>query len=140
MKARFLIDSDTLTLYFQTNPRVVANLLAHLQDEVAISAITIEETLSGWYTALRQAKQPHQVDAAYDRLTATVNELRAWDVISFSTNALDRYDRLKKLRLGVGKQDLRIASIALEWNATVVTRNLRDYQRVPALNCVDWSL
>ena len=139
MNARYLFDSDSLSLYFQTHPRIVANLVAHLSDTVLVSAITIEEILSGWYTSLRQARKPHQVVLAYDRLTSTMNELRAWEVLSFSADAMDRYDKLKKLRLNVAKQDLRISAIALEWGGTVVTRNLSDFQRVPGLTCEDWS-
>jgi len=35
--------------------------------------------------------------------------------------------------------DLSIAAIALEHQAIVVTRNVRDFQRVPNLVVVDWS-
>ncbi|WP_395092089.1 hypothetical protein [Armatimonas sp.] len=36
--------------------------------------------------------------------------------------------------------DLKIASIALSNQATLLTRNLRDYSKVPGLRCEDWTL
>lgn len=53
---------------------------------------------------------------------------------------MGRHANLVRRRLNVGSNDLKIAAIALETNATVVTRNLRDFTRVPGLATVDWSV
>jgi predicted nucleic acid-binding protein len=36
--------------------------------------------------------------------------------------------------------DLRIASVALVSNATLLTRNLRDFRHVPDLAVEDWTV
>lgn len=56
-----------------------------------------------------------------------------------TTNAQAILQRLRRSKLNVGSQDLRIAALALELDATVATRNLRDFRRVPNLKFVDWS-
>ena len=46
---------------------------------------------------------------------------------------------MRVAKLNVGGMDLRIAAIALENNATVVTRNVVDFQRIPGLLIEDWA-
>jgi predicted nucleic acid-binding protein len=108
MTARYLFDTDTLSLYFQQHPILIQRILRHLHDEIAVTAVTIEEVLTGWYTALRRARKLEQVVTAYDRLTATMRELRSWDIVSFGAAAMTRYEHLRALRLNVRKQDVRI--------------------------------
>jgi tRNA(fMet)-specific endonuclease VapC len=38
----------------------------------------------------------------------------------------------------IGPMDILIAATALEYNLAVVTHNLREFQRVPGLQCLDW--
>ena len=53
---------------------------------------------------------------------------------------MDRFDRLTALKLNVRKMDLRIAAMAFEHGAVVVTRNVRDFKRVPGLLVEDWTV
>jgi tRNA(fMet)-specific endonuclease VapC len=63
----------------------------------------------------------------------------SFSIVPFSVPAILRFEALKKLKLNIGPNDTRIGAIALEAGATVVTHNLRDFQRVPGLKCEDWS-
>ena len=101
--------------------------------------ISVEEQLSGWYRRLRQARKPDQLAVVYQRLATTVQLLSGWQILSFTQPAIIRYDQLRAARLNVRKMDLRIAAIALENSATVVTRNRQDFLRIPGLQIEDWS-
>ena len=61
------------------------------------------------------------------------------DVLEFDTEAATEYQRLKQSRIRIGTMDLKIAAIALTHKATVLTKNLKDFSRVPGLKIEDWA-
>ncbi|MCI0641323.1 MAG: type II toxin-antitoxin system VapC family toxin [Gemmataceae bacterium] len=95
--------------------------------------------MSGWYTELRQAKKSDTLANAYKRLAACVRFLADMQILDFTESAIKRYQSLLKLKLKIGRTDLRIAATALEHGAIVVTINVRDFQQVPGLVIEDWS-
>jgi tRNA(fMet)-specific endonuclease VapC len=136
----FVFDTDTLSLFRGGHPEVVRRVLACPPRQRAVTIITVEEILSGWYALVRKAKTPEQTEAAYERLASAVELLGTLRVLRLTVAAVERFEALKVQRLNIGAMDLRIAAIALEHDATVVTRNRRDYDRVPELRIEDWSL
>jgi hypothetical protein len=50
-----------LQLFQDKHPLVVARVRAVAPAELAISVVTALEQLSGWYTRLRQARQPERL-------------------------------------------------------------------------------
>jgi tRNA(fMet)-specific endonuclease VapC len=102
--------------------------------------MSVEEQLSGWYTMLRRAKRPPDLERAYRELAETVEFYAQWPILRYTQAAIARRAYLSTLKLRVRTTDLRIAAIALENAATVVTRNLRDFGRVPGLTAEDWSV
>jgi hypothetical protein len=45
----FVLDTDTLVLFQEGHGAVCRRVLSHPMEELAISVITVEEQLSGWY-------------------------------------------------------------------------------------------
>jgi len=72
-------------------------------------------------------------------LAECVRFLARLQLLSFTEPAISRYEQLRSLKLNIGKMDLRIAAIVLENGATLVTRNRRDFQKLPGLLIEDWS-
>jgi tRNA(fMet)-specific endonuclease VapC len=136
----YVLDTDILSLYQNSHPNVRPRVDAHLPQELAISVITVEEGLTGWYTVLRRARRRDQWPPLYERLSEQVDFLALWQKLLFTPAAIARYEHLLTLRLNVGRNDLRIAAITLEHGGILVSRNLRDFQRVPNLAVEDWSV
>jgi tRNA(fMet)-specific endonuclease VapC len=51
-----------------------------------------------------------------------------------------KFNELRRQKIRIGTRDLRIAATALVHNLTLVTRNHKDFSRVPALRIEDWSV
>jgi len=135
----FVLDTDMLTLFRNGHPAVVAHALRIPPAELFVSVITVEEQLQGWYRILHRDPSSKQVAERYQRLADTVSFYSATKILNFTESAADLYGRLERLKLNVKPFDLRIAAIALDNSATVVTRNVRDFRRVPDLVIEDWS-
>jgi tRNA(fMet)-specific endonuclease VapC len=50
-----------------------------------------------------------------------------------------KFQSLQKSRLRISTMDLKIAAIVLAHSATLLTRNLVDFRRVPGLKVEDWT-
>jgi tRNA(fMet)-specific endonuclease VapC len=136
----FVLDTDILTLYREGHALVCQRIDAQPAAALAITVMSVEEQLSGWYTMLRRARQPPELARAYQRLGTTVQFLARWPILPFTEAAIARYDQLRGMKLNVAKMDLRIAAITLGHAATLVTRNGRDFQRIPNLPTVNWAI
>lgn len=135
----YLLDTNIVTSYGQGIEPVMGRVDACPIGDQAISVLTVEEQLSGWYTALRKARRPDALAHAYGRLAQVVPFLARWSILPYTEAAMRRVEAWQKLRLGVEKMDLRIAAVALENDAVVVTRNLRDFNRIPGVVSEDWG-
>lgn len=137
----YLLDTDTITLIQFGHATAVRRLSAHADADVALSAVSFQEQMRGWLSRLNQLTAPSQQADWYDRLVARMFPLwRRYPLLPFSLPAIQRFQQLRSLRLNVGLMDLRLAAVALENNLTVVTRNVRDFGRVPGLQLEDWSV
>jgi tRNA(fMet)-specific endonuclease VapC len=136
----YLLDTDTVTLLRVGHLTVSTRVLTSPVGTVGTSVVTLEESLSGWHTLIRKAKTRERAAQAYLELVRTAQFFGRIPVATYSTDAMAKYDSLKRANLNVAKNDLRIAAIALLIGAAVVTCNVRDFRRVPDLHVEDWSL
>ena len=129
----YVLDTDTVSHLRNRHPVVTARSAVVPASQKFITIITVEEQIDGWYALLRKPVPKARVLDAYTRLAETVRYYGVAQLLTLSEAAFDRADRLHKQKLNVKKNDLRIAAIALEHSATVVTANVRDFARIPGL-------
>ena len=139
MNPLWLLDTDTLSFYDRGHQPTVSRVVAMPTSQIAVAVVTAEEQVTGRLAFLRRAKSDAELAYAYQGLTNSLRLLSGFHIVTFSEAAIARYNTLLAMKLNVGKMDLRIAAIALEAGAAVITRNLRDFQRVPGLTCENWA-
>lgn len=107
-------------------------------EDAAVTAINVEESLRGWLAEIRRRTDPRTQIAAYQRLIRQVEVFASWLVLPWDEDAANHFDSLKSLRQQVGTQDLKIACICLAHDATLLTRNLADFKPIPGLRVANW--
>ena len=135
----YILDTDHLSLYGRNHPVVMARLLA-AQVQLTTTAINVEEQLRGRLAQVAEARDGATKSSAYQRLVETLMLLSEFNILQYDAKSCEVYQALKAQRIRVGTQDLRIASIAVAYNGILLTRNLRDFEKIPGLTIQDWSI
>ena len=138
-----LLDSDNMTILERQGPEVVrlrARLATVPPDDIATTIVSYEEQTRGWMAYRAQAKTPELQIIAYRRLKVHIQIYCKTAVIEYDEKAAVEFERLKKARIRIGTQDLKIAALALANDATLLTRNLQDFAKIPGLRAEDWSV
>ena len=136
----WILDTDTLTLFQNRNLRIVQRLKQINFEQVAVTTVTVEEQMRGWLDAIRQSSEPQRLVWGYLGLRRGIEFFNTIRILDFDQNVSESYKELKQAKIRVGTQDLRIAAITISNDATLVTRNLRDFSRIPNLKFEDWTL
>lgn len=76
----------------------------------------------------------------YARLRLMLDYYCDQSLLPFDDNAVTEFERLRQARVRIGTPDLKIAAIALAHNATLLTQNIRDFEKVPGLRFDDWTI
>jgi tRNA(fMet)-specific endonuclease VapC len=134
-----VLDTDCLTLLLHGHAEICRRAAAHDPAELALTIVTVEETLTGWYSQIRKAKSDEQLIRAYAALQQAVEFCARARILPVAKEAMLHFNDLRPRKLRLGSNDLRIASVVLAHDAVLVTRNLRDFKRVTGLHVTDWS-
>jgi tRNA(fMet)-specific endonuclease VapC len=130
-----LMDEDTIAGFM-----LGKRLSVVPRDQVAVTIITYEEQMRGWLSYVAKANTPARQVDAYKKLREHVETFRTIPIIDYDEKAVAVFESLRQARVRIGTMDLKIAAIAIANDATLLTRNLIDFGKVPELRAEDWSV
>lgn len=132
----YMLDTNILIYLLKRQPPAVAQHINGLnpQDTLCMSFITYAELLQGAERSQRKAQVRQQI-AALIRLVPVLYQAGADLCSHYARHAA----RLRVAGTPIGGNDLWIASHALAQDCTLVTNNLREFQRVQGLRLENWA-
>jgi tRNA(fMet)-specific endonuclease VapC len=140
MTVLYILDTDHLSLLQRNHPAVISRFAALPPEVIAATVVSAMEQIRGRLAQIHRATTAPEVVQAFARFQEALTFYRTVPVLPYDEVAATHFARLRQtLQYRPGTQDLRIAAIALSRNATLVTRNQRDFQSIAGLLLADWS-
>lgn len=140
--SRWILDTDHVTLLLMGDPNVIKQA-AERHPNVAVTIITVQELFNGWVGRLNRNSEPDRLVELYAKLSKTLRFIKAIKVLDFDQATKEHYFQLRQQNKDLTRRriekDVRIAAIALSQNATLVTRNQKDFSQVPRLQIDNWA-
>jgi tRNA(fMet)-specific endonuclease VapC len=136
-----LLDSDHVSFLVDPRQSLRANLISRLEDaddEACLPVVVVEEHLRGWLAEIHRLRDVHKQVVPYVRLTKLIDFVSQWNIVAWNEPAADIFKRIRRLKVRIGTQDLKIAAMALANNARLLSANLRDFEKVPGLHVENW--
>jgi tRNA(fMet)-specific endonuclease VapC len=130
---RFLLDTDTCIYALKHHEAVLGRLLSKNRSDVAVSVITEAELRTGAAKSTAPAKTLRLLESF----------LRPIQVVDFISDDANAYAgiRAKLERAGtpIGPLDTLIAAQAASRKLILISRNQREFRRVPGLRVENWA-
>jgi tRNA(fMet)-specific endonuclease VapC len=141
---KYLFDTDHLSILQKSMGEDYENLSRRMDKipiaDFAISIVTVHEQFLGCHTYISRARDDRQILKGYYLMERLAGNLKVMPIATFDSNAIAIFRELKSQGFKVATMDLRIASIALDRDLILLTRNFKDFQHVPKLLVEDWTV
>jgi tRNA(fMet)-specific endonuclease VapC len=131
---RYMLDTNICIYLIKQKPeKVLRHFKAHSVGEIGISSITLAELRYG----VERSQQVQKNRQALEDFTLPL-EIAAFDEAAAEVYGSVRAE-LEQAGTPVGSMDMLIGAHALSLGVTLVTNNLREFEKIKNLKVVDWS-
>ncbi len=135
-------DTHVLTEILLGNAAFVERAAAIPAHEQAVPIIGIEEIIRGRLNVIRQAEAGRSsvsIARAYELFEETFRDFRRIHILSYTPQTESLYQQWRQQDIRIATHDLRIAAICVAHAASLISRNRRDFERVPGLMVEFWE-
>jgi len=130
-----VLDTDAISLIQRgSGPRfdALTTVLDEDADDVYVTVISLDEQIHGAFKEIASNSLRIRI-RGYRRLHDIADDYCGRPMLDYDEKAESIFDRLRGLKGRPATKDLRIASIALSYDATLVTGNVTDFEKIPLL-------
>ncbi len=127
-----VLDTNTVIYFFKDMGGVPERLMEQPPADIAISAVTLYELETG----IAKSKAPKKRRGQLDTLLSAIRVLPFDPAVARRTGELRA--SLEKTGTPIGPLDTLIAGTCLTHGATLVSRNVEEFEQVPGLTVVSW--
>jgi len=137
----YILDTDHVTAFQHGNPCFLQRMKLVDSSQIFVTIITLEEQIKGRFKVINNHNTDFQkLPLAYYEFRKTFDFFIKMNLLDFDHRALTHYQNLKKQKICIGSQDLKIAAIALTHQMLLVTRNTQDFCQIPNLTLENWTI
>lgn len=129
---RYLLDTNIVIYVLKRRPLELLDTFNRNAGQMAISSITLAELFHGAEKSAHVSENLHTIDDFTSRLEVLPYPARSALHYGAIRAALERHGQ------PIGVNDLHIAAHARSEGLTLVTNNVSEFRRVPALQIENW--
>jgi tRNA(fMet)-specific endonuclease VapC len=106
--------------------------------EVFLSIITVQEATNGWLALINSLNAGRNQVRGYASFQKTIHAFHRFSILPFDAEAAEIFHQLKSRHPRAGTMDLKIAAICIAHEATLLTRNVADFEKIAGLRVENW--
>jgi len=129
---KFLLDTDTLIYFLKGHKNIVAQITEIPPINIVTSIINHAELLSGAYNSLQKKQNLVKIKLFLEKIEVVPFCKKSSIIFAEQKSLLKRKGNI------IADLDLMIASIALSQNMTLVTNNVKHFNRIKKLEIINW--
>ena len=129
---KYLLDTNIVIYVIKQRPRIALDRFNREHGHMAVSSITLAELIHG----AEKSNDPSRNLAAVEDFCSRLVVLAYGDKAAWHYGSIRA--ALEKMGMTIGVNDLHIAAHARSEGLTLVSNNLREFERVPGLVLENW--